>query len=57
MQRRCIGHDYTARGMYMITMVTEGRRPLIRHPHRKPHLRVTTHSFARFRVQRYEENI
>ena len=28
MQRRCIGHDYTARGMYMITMVTEGRRPL-----------------------------
>jgi len=28
MQRRCIGHDYTLRQMYMITMVTEGRRPL-----------------------------
>ena len=28
MQRRCIGHDYTLRQMYMITMVTEGRRQL-----------------------------
>lgn len=28
MQRRCVGHDYTQRQMYMVTMVTEGRRPL-----------------------------
>jgi hypothetical protein len=28
MQRRCVDNDYTARRMYMITMVTEGRRPL-----------------------------
>jgi len=28
MQRRCVGHDYTERMMYMVTMVTEGRRPL-----------------------------
>ena len=28
MQRRCIDNDYTARRMYMITMVTEERRPL-----------------------------
>ncbi len=28
MLRRCVGHDYTARQIYMITMVTEGRRPL-----------------------------
>ena len=28
MQRRCVDHDYTARRMYMITMVTEGRKPL-----------------------------
>ena len=28
MLRRCVGHDYTGRQMYMITMVTEGRRPL-----------------------------
>jgi len=28
MLRRCVGHDYTARHIYMITMVTEGRRPL-----------------------------
>ena len=28
MLRRCVGHDYTNRQMYMITMVTEGRRPL-----------------------------
>lgn len=28
MLRRCVGHDYTERCMYMVTMVTEGRRPL-----------------------------
>ena len=28
MQRRCVDNDYTARRMYMITMVTEGRKPL-----------------------------
>ncbi len=28
MQRRCVGHDYTERQMYMVTMVTEGRLPL-----------------------------
>ncbi|MBQ9356201.1 MAG: hypothetical protein IJT98_02785 [Prevotella sp.] len=28
MQRRCVGHDYTGRMMYMVTMVTEGREPL-----------------------------
>ena len=28
MLRRCVGHDYTERQIYMITMVTEGRRPL-----------------------------
>lgn len=28
MQRRCLDNDYTARRMYMITMVTEGRKPL-----------------------------
>ena len=28
MLRRCVGHDYTGRHIYMITMVTEGRRPL-----------------------------
>ena len=28
MQRRCVDHDYTARRMYMVTMVTEGRKPL-----------------------------
>ena len=28
MLRRCVDNDYTARRMYMITMVTEGRRPL-----------------------------
>ena len=28
MQRRCVDHDYTARRMYMITMVTEGRKPI-----------------------------
>jgi len=29
MLRRRVGHDYTGRQMYMITMVTEGRRPLL----------------------------
>ena len=28
MQRRCVGHDYTGRQMYMVTMVTEGRLPI-----------------------------
>ena len=28
MLRRCVDHDYTERMMYMLTMVTEGRRPL-----------------------------
>ena len=28
MQRRCVDHDYTARRMYMITMVTEERKAL-----------------------------
>lgn len=28
MQRRCVDNDYTARRMYMITMTTEGRKPL-----------------------------
>ena len=28
MLRRCVGHDYMGRQIYMITMVTEGRRPL-----------------------------
>ena len=28
MLRRCVGHDYTGRQIYMITMITEGRRPL-----------------------------
>ena len=28
MLRRCVGHDYTSRQMYMVTMVTKGRRPL-----------------------------
>ncbi|MBO5626739.1 MAG: hypothetical protein J5953_13260 [Prevotella sp.] len=28
MQRRCVDNDYSARRMYMITMVTEGRKPL-----------------------------
>ena len=28
MSRRCVGHDYQGRQIYMITMVTEGRRPL-----------------------------
>ena len=29
MLRRCVGHDYQQRQMYMITMVTEGRQPLL----------------------------
>jgi len=29
MQRRFVGHDYQERQIYMITMVTEGRRPLL----------------------------
>ena len=29
MLRRCVGHDYTGRQIYMITMVSEGRRPLL----------------------------
>lgn len=28
MLRRCLDHDYTARQMYMVTLVTEGRRKL-----------------------------
>ena len=28
MQRRRIGHDYTSRRIYLITLTTEGRRPL-----------------------------
>ena len=28
MQRRCVDNDYKARRMYMITMVTEERKPL-----------------------------
>ncbi|MBR1425956.1 MAG: hypothetical protein IJ581_00740 [Paludibacteraceae bacterium] len=29
MQRRRVGHDYTSRRMYLITMTIEGRRPLL----------------------------
>ena len=29
MQRRCVGHDYTERMMYMVTIVVEGRRALL----------------------------
>ena len=28
MKRRCLDHNYSARGMYMVTLVTEGRRKL-----------------------------
>lgn len=28
MKRRCVGHDYTRRGIYMVTITVEGRRPL-----------------------------
>ena len=31
MHRRCLDHDYTGRCIYMITLVTEGRRPLFGH--------------------------
>ena len=31
MLHRCVGHDYTGRQIYMITMVTEGRRALFGH--------------------------
>ncbi|MBO5823517.1 MAG: hypothetical protein J6Q93_01000 [Prevotella sp.] len=29
MKRRCQTNDYTRRGMYMITMATEGRKPIL----------------------------
>jgi len=29
MLRRCVGHDYTKRCMYMVTLVTEGRKPIL----------------------------
>lgn len=29
MKRRMIGHDYTKRGRYLITLVVDGRRPLL----------------------------
>ena len=29
MLRRCVDHDYTGRCMYMVTLVTEGRKPLL----------------------------
>lgn len=29
MKRRCEGHDYEARQMYLITITVEGRRPLL----------------------------
>lgn len=29
MLRRCVGHDYTERMMYMVTIVVEGRRALL----------------------------
>lgn len=29
MKRRCINHDYRSRCMYMVTLVIEGRRPLL----------------------------
>ena len=28
MKRRFVGYDYTRRGIYMVTMTVEGRRPL-----------------------------
>lgn len=33
MKRRFVGHDYTWRGLYMLTMVVDGRRPLLAHIH------------------------
>lgn len=29
MKRRCVGHDYNGRSLYMITVVVEGRKPLL----------------------------
>jgi len=29
MKRRCVGHDYARPGVYMLTIVVEGRRPLL----------------------------
>ena len=29
MLRRAVWHDYSGRSMYMVTLVTEGRRPLL----------------------------
>lgn len=31
MKRRCVGHDYTRPGMYMVTLAVEGRRRLLGH--------------------------
>ena len=31
MKRRCVGHDYTRPGMYMVTLAIEGRRRLFGH--------------------------
>lgn len=31
MKRRCVGHDYQGRCIYMITLAVEGRRPLLGH--------------------------
>lgn len=31
MLRRCVSHDYSAPGMYLLTLTTEGRRPLFGH--------------------------
>lgn len=28
MKRRCVGHDYTRRGIYMVTLIVEGRKNL-----------------------------
>ena len=51
MQRRCVDNDYTARRMYMITMVTEERKPLfgkvvgrseaVESPAEVPHIELT----------------
>ena len=43
MKRRCVGHDYTRPGIYMLTMVVEGRRPLFG---RVYGTRITRHSTA-----------
>ena len=34
MLRRMVDHDYTGRQMYMVTIVTEGRRPLLAKPYK-----------------------